>query len=146
MRYYLFNIGTDANTDEWWARLLGMGVITAGYDNMVGDKGDRALNSLDAGDWLIAYSKGNGAVGAGIVGGAETYRIIEESRLPLGYEHPSHRHFRDVRWKYFVKTLADAVRYRDLKTESRLRQAKTEIKDHKNAERIVDLLKARTQH
>jgi hypothetical protein len=121
-----------------------MGAISAGYGNMVGDKGDRALNSLDAGDWLIAYSKGNGAVGAGIVGASETYRLLRDADLPLGYEQPQHRHLRDVQWVYFVEDIGGAVSYRDLQVKSQLRTTKNEVKDKENARRIIELLAAKT--
>ena len=61
MRYHLFIIGKPY-TDEWWARHISMGVITAGFDNAVGDPGYNFLHDMDEDDWVIAYAPGYGAV------------------------------------------------------------------------------------
>ncbi|WP_017232909.1 HNH endonuclease [Pandoraea sp. B-6] len=139
--YYIINIG-EPYTDAWWQRHLSNRIVTAGFLGSVGDAGDKKLSSLAEGDWVIAYANEHGAIGAGIVGPKSTYRLVPASDLPAGWES-DHRHWRSVSWKYFVRSLANAIPYCDLKLGFRL-QTKTQVKDSTNARRIVDLLKIRT--
>jgi hypothetical protein len=140
-RYYIFAIG-NPSTDAWWQRHLQTEVVTAGFRGETGDKGDKKLNSLAEGDWVIAYANDHGAVGAGIVGPRDTYRLMSIDDLPPGWES-NHRHWRKVRWTYFVHSLVDAIPYQELKLGFRV-QTKTRVKDEVNARRIVDMLRQRT--
>jgi hypothetical protein len=140
-RYYIFAIG-NPSTDAWWQRHLETGVVTAGFAGKAGDMGDKKLNALAEGDWVIAYVNNYGVVGAGIVGPQETYRLVPVDDLPHDWES-NHRHWRTVQWTYFVRSLTDAIPYRDLKLSFRV-QTKTRIKDELNARRIVDMLRVRT--
>lgn len=119
MRYHLFIIG-GPYTDEWWMRHLSMAVITAGFDNSIGDQGHSFLHDMDKGDWVIAYAKGYGVVGAGRVGGEETYQLLPTRELPPDFESP-HRQFRSVAWTNYVETLADAVPFGELRLSFPLR-------------------------
>ncbi len=138
MRYHFFIIG-EPYTDEWWARQISMGVITAGFDNKIGDRGHIFLNDMDQDDWVIAYAKGYGAIGAGTVGGEETYRLLRSRELPADFES-RHRQFRSVSWLHYVETLADAVPFGELHLGFAPRHTKTEFVDHENARRIIRLL------
>ncbi len=142
MRYHLFVIG-EPYTDAWWARNLSMGVITAGFDNEDGDRGSIYLRDMDAGDWVIAYAKGAGAVGAGTVGGKGSYRIVSKRDLPADFES-RYRQFRSVAWTHYVETLADAVPFRKLRLGFAPRNTKTEFSDQDNAQRIIQLLAAKS--
>lgn len=141
MRYYLFNIG-GPYTDEWWARHVSMGIISAGFDNAVGDRGDTILHDLQAGDWVIAYANRPGAVGAGMVGGEDTYRLARRSELPSGFES-SNRHLRSVQWVHHVESLVDAVPFAQLRLPNRRTQTRTKLTDA-NACRIIRLLASKT--
>jgi hypothetical protein len=143
MRYYLFNIGWPY-TDKWWARHVSMGIISTGFENTPGDRGERILQSLETGDWVIAYANRYGAIGAGVVGEGETYRLVRRSDRPSGFES-AHRHFRSVRWVYYVESLVDAVPFVQLKLLNRRTQTKTEL-DNANARRIIKLLAKRSVH
>ena len=57
MRYHLFVIG-GPYTDAWWARNLSMGVITAGFDNEIGDRGSIYLRDMDAGASRMRQDRG----------------------------------------------------------------------------------------
>jgi HNH endonuclease len=142
MRYHLFVIG-GPYTDAWWARNLSMRVITAGFDNEEGDRGSIYLRDMDRGDWVIAYAKGSGAVGAGTVGGKDTYRILRKRDLPADFES-RHRQFRSVKWTHYVETLAEAVSFGNLRLGFAPRNTKTEFSDQDNARRIIQLLAAKS--
>lgn len=134
MRYYLLNIGKPY-TDAWWNRHIQMGVITTGFENAEGDRGDRILRALSENDWVIAYANERGAIGAGIVAGDDTYRLLTDDQLPADFES-SHRHFRSVHWIYAAASLSDSVPYSDLELAGPPRNTKTELNDDA-ARRII---------
>lgn len=140
--YHAFNIGKP-NTEAWWARNVAMGVITAGFDNTPGDRGDSILHAMGAGDWVLAYAKGFGFVGAGIAGSSESYRIIPEMALPAGYESPTHRQLRDVTWLHWIPQLSDAVSRDEAGFHPVATKAK--ISDRAAAENIIRLIVSRGQ-
>ena len=142
MRYHLFIIGKPY-TDEWWARHISMGVITAGFDNAVGDPGYNFLHNMDEDDWVIAYAPGYGAVGAGTVGREETYRRLGTRELPADFESP-HRQFRSVTSAHYVETLNHALPPSELRLGFPPRHTKTEFRDRKKACRIIRLLASKS--
>ena len=142
MRYHIFNIGRPY-TNEWWQRNREMGVITAGYDGEEGDRGDVILHDIAEGDWVFAYANRYGFVGAGIVGPASSYRLIEQHELPAGYE-ADHRHFRSVNWIHSVIDLSDAVPLSQIGRQAP-RQTKEEIRDAVLAEQLLEHIKVRDQ-
>jgi hypothetical protein len=145
MSYYLFNIGKPY-TDQWWARNRSMEIITTGFKGKPGDRGEKILRGLKAGDWVIAYANEFGAIGAGIVGGDETYQLARRRDLPDGWES-NHRHMRDVKWVYYVESLRKAVPFDRLNVPARALQ-QTRIKlTNQNGGLIIRLLPLRTgQH
>jgi len=144
MSYYLFNIGAP-NTDQWWVRNRSMGIITTGFANAPGDRGEKILQNLNSHDWVIAYASGYGAIGAGQVDSDETYRLLSRRRLPAGWES-HHRHLRDVKWIHYVESLTDAVPFDQLNVQARaIQQTKTRLTDQ-NGHRIIRLLASKARH
>lgn len=126
MSYFLFNIG-EPYTDQWWARNRSMGFVSTGFGNTPGDEGEQILRSLDRDDWVIAYASGWGAIGAGQVGGDDTYRLVRQRDLPAGWES-WHRHLRDVKWVHYVELLAEAVPFGKLNILARrIQRTKTSL-------------------
>jgi hypothetical protein len=142
MRYHLFNIGAP-NNDAWWNRQVSLGTISAGFENSEGDRGDKILHDLQEGDWVIAYASGRGAIGAGIVAGQETYRLLDDNELPPDFESPQ-RHFRSVDWIHSVSSLDNAVPFPLLQLSAAPRHTKTGLKDTDNARRIIGLISAQS--
>lgn len=141
-RYHTFNIGKPyANT--WWQRNLEMGVITAGFDGEEGDRGDVILHDMAEGDWVFAYANRHGFVGAGLVGTADSYRLLHERDLPPGYES-NHPHMRSVRWVHYVTDLADAVPRAEIGCHAP-RQTKEEIRELVLSQRLLACIKERDQ-
>src|SRR6266478_2384540 len=117
MSYYLFNIG-EPYSDQWWTRNRSMRIITTGFRNAPGDRGERILRNLNDHDWVIAYASGYGAIGAGQVRGDETYRLVRRRELPAAWES-RHRHLRDVEWVHYVESLNEAVPFDQLNVLAR---------------------------
>jgi 5-methylcytosine-specific restriction endonuclease McrA len=142
MRYHAFNIG--GITNEWWNRIRTMGLITAGFRGERGDRGDIILHDIDLGDWVIGYVSGFGFVGAGIASGPETYRLLKASDLPKDWES-NHLHQRKVQWRYYVKSIEQAVSAKDAREIgcSLPSQTKQCIHDTQAAKLLIDRLAAR---
>ncbi|WP_208456456.1 HNH endonuclease [Burkholderia pseudomultivorans] len=120
-----------------------MGVITAGFDGEEGDRGDVILHDMTEGDWVFAYANRHGFVGAGIVGPANSYRLLDQHQMPDGYE-ADHRHFRSVDWVHYVIDLSDAVPLSEIGRHAP-RQTKEEIHDAALSKRLLGCIKARDQ-
>jgi hypothetical protein len=138
MKYYVFNIGAPVSV-EWWMENLRRGVITAGYNGSVGDRGDVILHQIQAGDWVIAYANRHGYVGAGIVQDEQTYRLHESIASLV----PDHVHERGVDWRYSVMKLDDAVTATDA-ARAAPRQTLETINSSETAERLIGMLQQRS--
>jgi hypothetical protein len=105
-RFYWHNIGDSSN--EWWRFLVDRGVISASFSNQPGDQGERLLRGYVPGDTIIAYAKGHGAVGWGVVPDSPTYEL-----LPAGHrdvpESGYHRHRLSIQWKAAAKSVEDGL-------------------------------------
>lgn len=94
---------------EWWDFLVKEGQIPACFENSPGDQGERVLTKYIPGDIIVAYAKGYGAIGWGIIEKPETYRII-----PIGDKKDDRlcgncRHRLDIKWKSIAKKLEDGL-------------------------------------
>lgn len=107
MDYHLFNIG-GKGTDPQWRWMREEGVITAGFENELGDKGETILRGLPEGDLVVAYANRRGYVGIGRIQPEDTYRLIPEAELPA-WKGARHRHYRSVEWLLVVPSLSNAV-------------------------------------
>lgn len=109
MAYYSFNIGKPHGRRKdmfaWWQYNLDHEVITAGFDAETGNKGDKILNEMRTGDWVLAYANSFGYVGAGQVLDEDSYFLHDHPPSPLS----DHQHERGVRWLYVVADPNDAV-------------------------------------
>lgn len=139
MVHYIFNIGQPANS-AWWQENLDRGVITAGFDGEAGDRGDRVLQDMKEGDWVLAYCNGRGFVGAGVVGPADSY-LLRGSHLDGSLS--DHQLERAVQWIYSVSDVSDAVTTAEAKRRAP-RQTKEQERDGTTAENIIALLSARS--
>lgn len=64
--------------DNWWRFLVNEGQIPACFKNEPGDQGERILTSYITGDTIVAYAKGYGAVGWGIVERPNSYKLLKQ--------------------------------------------------------------------
>lgn len=63
--------------DDWWKFLVSEGQIPACFKNEPGDQGEKILTSYITGDTIVAYAKGCGAVGWGMVERPNTYKLLK---------------------------------------------------------------------
>jgi len=92
----------------WWNHLVTHQQIPACFQNAPGDQGEKILTRYIAGDRIVAYAKGYGAVGWGEVVDPRTYRLLSpgDEDDVLGGEC---RHRLKVRWKAVTTDLAQAL-------------------------------------
>lgn len=104
---YWHNIA-EAN-QGWWNFLVEKSQIPACFENSPGDQGERVLTKYMPGDIIVAYAKGYGAIGWGVIEKPETYRIIptndQDDRLCGNC-----RHRLDIKWKATARELKDGLR------------------------------------
>ena len=94
--------------DDWWGFLRKKGQISTGFGNVPGGQGERILKSYIAGDTIIAYATGFGAVGYGVVEHPNSYRLLPENHeddILNGIQ----RHRLDVKWKRTAARLEFAI-------------------------------------
>lgn len=64
--------------DDWWNFLVREKEIPACFDDSPGDQGERILTSYINGDKIVAYAKGYGAVGWGVIENSNSYKLLNE--------------------------------------------------------------------
>ncbi len=99
---YWHNIGSAKQ--EWWEYLTRNSQIPASFENSPGDQGERLLRSYITGDRIVAYAKGFGAVGWGIVDDTRTYRLVKRGS-PDDLQKGLQLHRLKVRWKAVANKL-----------------------------------------
>lgn len=104
---YWHNIANACN--EWWALLIKEKQIPACFDDKPGDHGETILNRYIPGDTIVAYAKGFGAVGYGVIPNPSKYRL-----LPVGAKGDilggKCRHRLKVEWKAVTSDLQNGLR------------------------------------
>jgi hypothetical protein len=95
---------------EWWQTLKQRGEICASFENQTNDAGEQLLRSYVAGDRIVAYAKGRGAVGWGLIEHPNSYRLLEIG--DPGDTFPNHlqRHRLNVSWKAVAPTIDEGIR------------------------------------
>jgi hypothetical protein len=96
-------------TDDWWSFLIEEKQIPASFKNEPGDQGEKILTSYIAGDKIVAYAKGYGAVGWGVIEDPNSYKLLKsgdpEDRLDGNCLHRL-----DIIWKATARRLSDGIR------------------------------------
>jgi len=94
---------------KWWSFLLDHKQIPACFENSPGDQGEKILTRYIPGDTIVAYAKGYGAVGWGVVSDPAKYRL-----LPVGDKDDllsgECRHRLKIEWKHAVRNLNEGIR------------------------------------
>lgn len=105
--YFWHNIGFAQ--DDWWAWLVRKRQISTGFSNQAGDEGEQILKSYVAGDVIIAYAKGKGAVGWGKVENPNTYHLLTAGD-PDDRLKGTHLHRLQIAWKAVAPHLDQGIR------------------------------------
>ena len=110
--YYWHNIGMKRNND-WWSYLVKTGQIAASFECQPGDQGEKILKNYIKDDTIIAYTKGYGAAGWGIIKNPDSYKLLKPG-VEDDILNGEHLHRLDIDWQYTVKKLEDAVKPAEL--------------------------------
>jgi len=105
-RIFWHNVGHP--DDGWWRYLVKVGQISASFSNEPGDQGEYLLRSYISGDRVVAYAKGYGAVGWGIIRRPESYRLVAQGSKDDRNEG-FHRHRIAVEWKSVASSLKEGL-------------------------------------
>ena len=98
-----------ARADQnWWEFLVQRGQIPACFENSPTDHGARIMSGYVPGDRVIAYAKGYGAVGWGIIEEPEKYTIIPKGDADDRMQGDC-RHRTPVKWQSTAPRLSDGV-------------------------------------
>jgi hypothetical protein len=111
---YWHNIA-DAN-QKWWEYLVARKQIPACFENSPGDQGEKTLAKYIAGDKVVAYAKGYGAIGWGVIEDPQSYRLVpvDSKDDVLGGEC---RHRLGVAWKAVAKKLSEGFPAEEVRRE-----------------------------
>lgn len=104
--YYWHNIAR--NDQEWWEFLLRKKQIPACFYSMPGDQGEKILTSYITGDRIIAYAKGYGAIGWGVI--EETNYHLCNAGDEDDYLNGDCLHRLSISWKAVAKKLSDGIK------------------------------------
>ena len=95
--------------DDWWQFLVQQQQIPACFKNEPGDQGEKILTSYISGDKIIAYAKGYGAVGWGVVENPNSYRLIVKGDSGDKL-NGNCLHRLNIKWKATAQKLSDGIR------------------------------------
>ncbi len=100
----------------WWDFLVSQSQIPACFENSPGDQGEKLLTKYVPEDIVVAYAKGYGAIGWGIIEEPNTYRLI-----PSGDKddllHGDCRHRITIKWKATAHNLSDGLSAEEIRRE-----------------------------
>ncbi|MCU7960654.1 MAG: hypothetical protein KZQ58_11805 [gamma proteobacterium symbiont of Bathyaustriella thionipta] len=105
--YYWHNI---ASADQnWWEYLVNSKQIPACFDSMPGDQGEKILTSYISGDVIVAYAKGYGAIGWGVIDKPDSYHLAKDGSSE-DYWKGDCMHRLSINWKAVAKNLSDGIK------------------------------------
>jgi hypothetical protein len=95
------------NSQEWWDFLRNNGQIPACFQNAPGDQGEKILCKHKEGDKIIAFAKGYGAIGWGVIENPK-YRLITANQNNGFGDKCLHR--LNIKWEAVANQLSDGLR------------------------------------
>jgi hypothetical protein len=104
--YYWHNISSA--DQKWWEYLVNHKQIPACFDSMPGDQGEKILTSYIADDVIVAYAKGYGAIGWGIIENPGSYHLAK-SGSSEDYWQGDCMHRLSINWKVVAVNLSDGI-------------------------------------
>lgn len=106
-----------ARADQnWWEHLVNLNQIPACFDNMRGDQGEKILTSYITGDKIVAYAKGYGAIGWGIIEKPDTYHLAKEGSTE-DYLNGGCLHRLSIKWINIAEKLIDGIKPSEVKEQ-----------------------------
>jgi hypothetical protein len=137
--FFWHNIGRANN--DWWSYLVRANQICASFDNKPGDPGEQILKSYIAGDVIVAYAKGYGAVGWGEITDPNSYKLLKPNS-PGDKLNGKYLHRLSISWKATAAKLKDGIEPKILREKFDLfHPLSTSVRmDRKKAQTLVDEL------
>jgi len=144
---YWHNIG-DAS-EKWWGYCVNKKFIATSFDNAPGDRGEAILKSYIKGDKVIAYAKGYGAIGWGIITSDpnKSYKLVGLDSVE-DYAKGRLRHRLSIEWERTLD-LSNGIKASDLKKDFSIYppvQTSSLIKSADNAERLITAINQKTDN
>jgi len=104
--YFWHNI---AEPDQnWWEFLVSNSQIPACFNNSPDDQGAKLMSGYVSGDKIVAYARGYGAVGWGVIERPNSYKIIAVGSKDDAL-NGNCRHRIKIKWKATVPKLVDGI-------------------------------------
>jgi hypothetical protein len=100
------------NTQDWWNFLKQKGQIPACFQNAPGDQGEKILCKYKEGDKIIAFAKGYGAIGWGVIENPK-YRLITASQNNGFGDRCLHR--LNIKWVAVADQLSEGLRVDEIR-------------------------------
>lgn len=101
---------------SWWDFLVSENQLPACFENSPGDQGEKLLTKYVPKDRVVAYAKGCGAIGWGVIENPDTYRLIQ-----LGdkddFLRGECRHRITVKWEATARRLNDGLSAEEIRRE-----------------------------
>jgi len=101
---------------DWWRHLIEYQQIPACFENKPGDRGEQILKSYIKGDKIIAYAKGYGAIGYGILENPK-YELVDENSPKNLKKIDNCFHRLSISWKYIVDDFNHGIKANKLREE-----------------------------
>lgn len=96
--------------NDWWHFLVQAKQIPACFEDSPGDDGEKILTSYINGDKIIAYAKGYGAVGWGVIDKPESYKLIEIGSIGDTLKGGACLHRLSINWKATANNLNEGIK------------------------------------
>jgi hypothetical protein len=104
--FYWHNIAQS--NQEWWDFLVEKQQIPTSFQNSEGDQGEKILKKYVPGDTIIAYARGYGAIGWGVIPNPPKYKLLEPGD-DEDFLNGDCRHRLDIKWKLVAQKLSGGI-------------------------------------
>jgi len=103
--------------EKWWQFLVKRGQIPACFQDSPGDQGEKILTKYVAGDRIVAYARGAGALGWGVVKDPKLYKLLPPGDPDDVLKGGGCRHRLPIEWRATAKSLSAALPAEDIRIE-----------------------------
>lgn len=130
--------------DDWWKYLVQEEQIPACFEN--GERGAILLKKYIKGDRVIAYAKGYGAIGWGVIDDPSSYRLIDEGDSG-DLRNGDCRHRLNIKWKVTASNLNEGLEANVIRNQFEIyHPVSTSVSiGHEKGERLMEKLNKKFQ-
>ncbi|MFP6581543.1 MAG: hypothetical protein VCD00_03190 [Candidatus Hydrogenedentota bacterium] len=143
-KIFWHNIGEPQK--QWWSYLKEHGELSASFQNQEGDQGEAILKNYMVGDRVIAFARGVGAIGWGVISREpnSSYKLYipgQEQDVLRG----RHLHRIKISWKDVAPTLSDGMSVKFVRDEMGVHHPRSTSVGIENAKGEVLISKLKEQ-